>query len=176
MGHYAQQLDLRGLLILPVLLLGLVLGGCASSETGRAAGVTPTPLPPTVPRQTAPVSPLSPIPPVVTPRMPPSPAPNTAASGTPGELRLSGLAQETLAKQLGVSPADIRLIQSEPVQWSDACLGAPKPGEMCAQVITPGYLLRLDTPRGPYEVHTDERGVSFRIVPAPLGVSPAPAN
>lgn len=169
MGHYMRLLDLRGVPILPVLLLAWALGGCA-------AGGMPTPPPLTVPSQTAPVSPLSPISPEVTPQMPSSPAPNTPASDTPGELPLSGRARETLAKQLGTSPADIRLVQSEPVQWSDACLGAPKPGEMCAQVITPGYRLLFDTPQGPYEVHTDERGVSFRIVPAELGGPPTPAS
>ncbi len=31
----------------------------------------------------------------------------------------------------------------EGVEWPDACLGVPAPGEACADVVTPGYRIRL---------------------------------
>jgi hypothetical protein len=35
--------------------------------------------------------------------------------------------------------ADARIVSVEAVEWNDACLGAARDGEVCAQVVTPGY-------------------------------------
>jgi hypothetical protein len=51
------------------------------------------------------------------------------------------------------------------VEWPDACLGAALPGEMCAQVITPGFRIVFDSPQGPIEVHTNATGDFYRLVP-----------
>lgn len=70
-----------------------------------------------------------------------------------------------LAHEINQPVDEISLISSEKVEWNNSCLGASEPGEVCAEVITPGYRIVLDTPKGLYEIHTDLSGKSFRIVP-----------
>jgi hypothetical protein len=77
--------------------------------------------------------------------------------------------ERVLAKETDFTVDQITFLDSEHVDWNNACLGAAKPGEMCAQVITPGFRITLDTPAGIYEIHTDETGKVYRIVP-PKGV------
>lgn len=70
----------------------------------------------------------------------------------------------TLAES-GVEPADVTSIQVEAVDWPDAGLGCPQPGQMYASVITPGYRIALDTGGDTgggtgaesYAVHTSSR-------------------
>lgn len=71
-------------------------------------------------------------------------------------------ARDTLAKELGV-PADAINVQSaEPAQWPDSCLGAAAAGEMCAQVITPGFEVVLEHDGDQYVYHTNASGTSVR--------------
>ncbi len=70
-----------------------------------------------------------------------------------------------LAQEANLPADEISLISSEKVEWNNACLGASQPGEVCAQVITPGYRFVLNTPDGIYQIHTDLSGKSFRIIP-----------
>jgi hypothetical protein len=71
--------------------------------------------------------------------------------------------QEFVAQQAGLDPTQLTLQQSEVVQWSDACLGAARPDEFCAQVITPGYRITFSTGQRTYEVHTDQTGRAMRM-------------
>lgn len=73
--------------------------------------------------------------------------------------------ERVLAKETNFTLDQITLLDSEHADWNSACLGAAKPGEICAQVITPGFRITLDTPAGIYEIHTDETGKVYRIVP-----------
>jgi len=50
------------------------------------------------------------------------------------------------------------VIEVRAVDWPNACLGVETPGIACAQVITPGYVVRLDTGFLAYEFHTDTSG------------------
>ena len=59
--------------------------------------------------------------------------------------------------ELGVEPADVTSIQVEAVDWPDAALGCPQPGQMYASVITPGYRIALETEAESYAVHTSSR-------------------
>lgn len=58
-----------------------------------------------------------------------------------------------LQEKLG-SQADIKLIKSEDVEWSDASLGCPKAGMFYPQVITPGTKVTLESKGQRYYVHT----------------------
>lgn len=74
-------------------------------------------------------------------------------------------ARRALAETLNVAEADIRITQIVEAQWSNACLGLPEPGEMCAEVITPGFLVMLQVGGQTYEFHTDYEGEAIRMAP-----------
>ena len=66
-------------------------------------------------------------------------------------------ARQDLAQRLGVKAEDIAVQAVEAVEWSDASLGCPQLGMMYAQVITPGYRIRLQAGDQIYEYHSDQR-------------------
>ncbi len=70
-----------------------------------------------------------------------------------------------LASKLGVDAQSISLQDIQAVQWSDSCLGLPFEGEMCAQAITPGYLVKVVVDGVVYELHTDQSGEQVRLKP-----------
>ena len=69
-------------------------------------------------------------------------------------------AKADLANRRSVSRNEIKVEQVEKVEFPDASLGVPEPGEMYAQVVTPGYIIRLSLDNRVYEYHAaDERAV-----------------
>lgn len=88
-----------------------------------------------------------------------------------GELPTAAVleAQQALATQLGVTAAEIEVVETEQVEWPDACLGLPQEGEMCAQVITPGWRAVFEVNGERYVVHTDETGNNIRFDTETLG-------
>ena len=74
-------------------------------------------------------------------------------------------AKRRLATHLSISEDAIRVVSAEAVEWSDACIGIHEPGQMCAQVITPGYLIMVDVGAQSYELHTNASGSVVGIVP-----------
>ncbi|MBW4651880.1 MAG: hypothetical protein KME20_02300 [Kaiparowitsia implicata GSE-PSE-MK54-09C] len=98
--------------------------------------------------------------------VPPSAPPNSVASGTISKAAAES-ARQYAAGQLGLSPQMVEVTAMEPAQWSDACLGAAQPGEMCAQMVTSGYRATLSTPQGPVRVHMDQTGRSLRLASTP---------
>ena len=72
------------------------------------------------------------------------------------------LARTLLSHQLGVSLDDKSVFKFEVVDFPDNCLGAPKPDEVCAQVVTPGFRVQLVAQGMLYEFHTDVRGYAIR--------------
>lgn len=108
-------------------------------------------------------SPLAQRPPTSMPS--PQPSASPPAEGPKGlEVRPPFIAslQDTLAKNLALSSADITLKEYRSVEWPDACLGLAQTGEVCAQTITPGYLVIFSTPKGTVEFHTNTSGEVFR--------------
>lgn len=69
-----------------------------------------------------------------------------------------------IASDLGLAADALTVKTAEAVDWSDACLGAARPDEVCAQMITPGYRVVFTTPTGEVLVHSDRTGSSYRIV------------
>jgi hypothetical protein len=63
-----------------------------------------------------------------------------------------------IAEALGVAADRVDVLSVEPRQWSDASLGCPKPGEMYAEVITPGYRVIVAVNGERIEFHSDEGG------------------
>jgi hypothetical protein len=70
---------------------------------------------------------------------------------------------QALASRLSVDPASIEVVRFEPVDWSDVCLGLPGSDELCAEVVTPGWLVELRGEGAAYEAHTDQLGNSVRL-------------
>jgi hypothetical protein len=77
------------------------------------------------------------------------------------------LAKAELARRLGIAPNRIELQSIEEAKFPDAGLGVPEPGKVYAQVVTPGYVIRL-TVEG--QVFTYHAG-SGRVVAAPDNMS-----
>lgn len=96
---------------------------------------------------------LSPVAPNLTPQVMPSP-------GRPGSP-IAGLARFTeaiaveLSRQLGVLPADIRVVSAEPVMWPNSGLGCPAEGVNYAEVVVEGALITLEANGDIYTYHTN---------------------
>jgi hypothetical protein len=71
-------------------------------------------------------------------------------------------AQRFLADQLGIDLSRIQVNSFSMMNWPDACLGLAGQGEMCAQVITPGYQVILQVDDQQYDVRTDTSGSVIR--------------
>jgi hypothetical protein len=80
------------------------------------------------------------------------------------------LATADLQERLAVSSDEIALQSVKATDFPDASLGVPEPGKMYAQVITPGYVIRLVVNGAVYEYH----GSGDRVVSVPTS-SPTPA-
>ncbi|MCH8813851.1 MAG: hypothetical protein IH957_01960 [Chloroflexi bacterium] len=66
--------------------------------------------------------------------------------------------------QFGVDLSAIVVESASFQEWSNACLGAATDGELCAQVITPGFVIVLDIQGSQHEYHTDLNG-NVRLAP-----------
>jgi hypothetical protein len=86
--------------------------------------------------------------------------------------QLIALAKTDLAGQLGISPDQIEVLGVEPAEFPDASLGVPEPGQVYAQMITPGYIIELAADEEIYRYH----GSEGRIVEAPRDSGQPPAG
>lgn len=60
-------------------------------------------------------------------------------------------ARHDLAQRIGISESEIAVESAEQTDFPDAALGAPIEDEMSAQVITPGWRIRLKAGGKTYE-------------------------
>lgn len=67
------------------------------------------------------------------------------------------IARQSVASTLGITPASVRVISSEPREFSDASLGCPQPGMAYAQVITPGFQLLVEADGRRFDVRVAGR-------------------
>jgi len=72
-------------------------------------------------------------------------------------------ARQALAEMRGLDPRTIAVLDFEPRTWPDACLGAAREGEICADVETPGWWIAFGLHGEVVEVHTDEVGDRVRL-------------
>jgi hypothetical protein len=73
------------------------------------------------------------------------------------EQDLTERARRDLAQRLGLNESDIGVSSVEQTEFPDAALGAPVEDEMSAQVITPGWRMRLIANGQAYEYRATER-------------------
>jgi hypothetical protein len=69
-------------------------------------------------------------------------------------------ALDAASAQLGVPSDNLLVVMTAQRDWSDSSLGCPEPGRAYAQIITPGFIVTIDTDDLATEIqaHTD-RGV-----------------
>ena len=88
-------------------------------------------------------------------------------------IEAPGPAQEAATKQLatnlGIPESDVKLTSNTVIEWPDSCLGVSQQGVMCAQIITPGYLIVLQAGGRQYEYHTNQD--ASMIVPGSLAMN-----
>ena len=80
---------------------------------------------------------------------------------TPDLQDLIEEAKKDLAQRLTTLLTQIRFIELDEVVWPDSSLGCPQEGMAYAQVLTPGYLIRLEYGSKQYEYHGAKRGDVF---------------
>ena len=78
-------------------------------------------------------------------------------------------AREFAAAELNLPVSDIQVESITKTDFPDSCLGASDPGEVCAQVLTPGYEVELSVNGEPVVVRTDLDAEQIRLV---SGLSP----
>lgn len=165
-----------------IVLLALVLAGCG--QGGETSPMEPQ-IPPSLEEPAAPPENPSPnstevvdVPPLA------SPTPESSEQGDispmpnlsdPDFQKLLQTATEDLVKRLSVSADQIEFKDATEVVWPDSSLGCPNPSSMYMQVLTPGYLIRLQTPDKIFEYHTNKKGsVIYCENPSPLPLDSLP--
>ncbi len=76
-------------------------------------------------------------------------------SATMGAEKVVSQAVADLAQRLGVSEEDIIVRSVKEVIWPDASLGCPQPDLAYAQVIIPGYRVKLEAQGQAYDYHAE---------------------
>lgn len=94
----------------------------------------------------------------------------TPQPGTGGDAAdLEEKIRQALAKKSGIALDQIKVVDVEPVEWPDGCLGVITRGVSCIQVITPGYRVMLEANGQIYEFHTDQLGNTILQANGPSG-------
>jgi hypothetical protein len=73
--------------------------------------------------------------------------------------------QNKISETLGVSLDSIQLENIEKMEWPNSCLGLPEGNEVCAEVITPGWLLTFKINNQQYQYRVDSTGTIVRQEP-----------
>ena len=73
--------------------------------------------------------------------------------------------QNQISQTLGVAVENIKITNVEQKDWPDACLGLPQENEVCAQTITPGWLLTFGINGQVYKYRVDKTGTVIRQEP-----------
>lgn len=74
--------------------------------------------------------------------------------------------QNQISETMGVPVESIQLENIEQMEWPNSCLGLPSEGdEVCAEVITPGWLLTFNINNQEYQYRVDSTGTVIRQEP-----------
>ena len=77
---------------------------------------------------------------------------------SPEEQQAVAAALQDAATQLGVAASELSLQQIEAREWGDSSLGCPQPGNLYSQIVTPGFLIVINSRGKQLEYHSDTRG------------------
>jgi hypothetical protein len=87
--------------------------------------------------------------------------PTSAFPTAPNLQNLIEKAKEDLTQRLSISTIQINVVDAKEVIWSNSSLGCPQPGMLYAEVLTPGYLIRLNANDQDYEYHAGKGSAIF---------------
>jgi hypothetical protein len=73
--------------------------------------------------------------------------------------------QNFISESLGVPPESIQIENVQQMEWPDGCLGLPQGDEVCAQAVTPGWLLTFKVNDQEYNYRVDQTGTIIRQEP-----------
>jgi hypothetical protein len=158
-----------------IVLPALVLAGCSQ---GKEIKPLETQIPPSLeeqnpsPNSTQPVE----VPPLSTPQ-PDSPAQGDSMLNPtdPDIQKLIEIATEDLSKRFSIPADQVRFKEVMEVVWQDSSLGCPNTDSSYIQVLTPGYLIRMQAGDRTFEYHTDKKGaVAYCENPAVLPLDSLP--
>lgn len=82
--------------------------------------------------------------------------PSTTDPANPGVQGLIETARADLSERLVVPINTIVIVEMASVVWPDGSLGCPEEGMQYAQVLTPGYLIRLQSEDRIFEYHASK--------------------
>jgi len=131
----------------------LLLAGCNQFAPPSLADETMPPSIPTARNTGAPTATASPFQEDI-PQMTQTLIPNFPS----GFQSLIDEAKDDLARRLSIPVSQIILVEAKDVIWPDSSLGCPQEGMMYAQVLTPGYLIRLKYDVRDFEYHAGRGG------------------
>ena len=108
-----------------------------------------------------------------------SPSPSPTPSGETSSLDPGDVPQAVFnqivadaAKQPGVDPSTLTVLESRAVTWSDGSLGCPRPGVMYTQALVEGFRVVLQA----NEVQLDYHGADDRFVLCPVRFAKPPVG
>lgn len=91
-------------------------------------------------------------------------------TATPGPERSPDVAaREDLAARLDTSVDDIEVLSVTEMEFPDSCLGLGQAGEVCAEVITPGFEVVLKVGSTEFTYRTNENGTHVRFADVSIG-------
>jgi hypothetical protein len=158
------------------LLLILAMFVVASCSPFQITTREPQPSPILVTEETVPTADVIPQPPSLSPTTPKA---GDTPQMFPSTPRLQGLvekAKEDLAKRLSIHLTEIVVVEAAEVTWPDSSLGCPQNGMAYAEVLTQGYLIRLEYAKKQYEYHAG-KGTEATYCPNPTAPVPGtPGN
>jgi hypothetical protein len=147
-----------------IILVGAWDAGCAGDNMGTIP-TDESPVPGTLTAEPQPTTSI------------PTPSPDPPVGVVPREAQgVVALARADLAERLGVEREAIEVTAVEAAKWSDASLGCTQPGQMYAQVVTPGFRVVLKARRETYVYHTDREQTVMLCEEEPvMGTPTAPS-
>ena len=88
----------------------------------------------------------------------PTPIPTPIPTPTPQIPSFGGLFIAELSTELNIPPSDIQVESYKEYIFNNASLECPKPGELYAQVLTPGWIIIFNADNKNYEIHSNLDG------------------
>lgn len=80
---------------------------------------------------------------------------------------------QDLAERSDVDASEVDVTRLDAATWNDACLGAAEADELCAQVLTDGWVIWISDGSGVFRYHTNLDGSALRLAASGLTLDEA---